>query len=281
LYYFAKVQVDVVILETGLGGRLDATNAVDSCVAVITPVSLDHTNILGTTLSQIAMEKAGIIKDTHQKIVIAPQEKEVMDIILDRCREFGVQSALVDWEKYGNLKVGLKGKHQVINAATAVEVANILRTMEFKISDEAVSEGLKNVSWPGRFELLRKKPDLIVDCAHNEASAQALSQTLKEEYPDRRVILVLGISVDKDIGAICKNLEANAAHIILTKAQHPRAYQFKPTDGRNYFGDKPVEIKESLPKALEKALEIAAPQDVIAVTGSIFIVAETMDYLKK
>ena len=145
LCYFAKSQVDMVILETGLGGRLDATNAVDSSVAVITPVSLDHTRILGPTLSKIASEKAGIIKNSHQKVVIAPQEKEAMDVVLARCREFGVEPVLVRPDKYENLKIGLKGKHQMINAATAIEAAAILKTMGFKISDEAMSEGLKNV----------------------------------------------------------------------------------------------------------------------------------------
>lgn len=279
LSYFSKSQVDIVILETGLGGRLDATNAVDSAIAVITPISLDHTRILGDTLGKIAAEKAGIIKDTQQKIVIAPQEPEAMDIILARCREFGVQSEFVNLGKYENLEIGLKGKHQRINAATAIEAALILRIMGFKISDEAITQGLKNIRWPGRFDLLRKKPDLIVDCAHNGASAQVLSQTLKEEYPDRRVILILGISADKDIAAICKSLNENASHIILTQAQHPRAYIFKLADGKHYFSDKPFEIKESLPQALEKALQIAKPQDVIVVTGSIFIVAEAMTYV--
>jgi dihydrofolate synthase/folylpolyglutamate synthase len=279
LCYFAKAQVQVVILETGLGGRLDATNAVDSSIAVITPVSLDHTQILGPTLSKIASEKAGIIKNSHQKAVIAPQEKEAMDVILARCREFGVEPVLVRGDKYENLKIGLKGKHQRINAATAIEAATILKTMGFKISDEAISEGLKNVLWPGRFELLRSGPDVIVDCAHNGASAQALAQTLREEYPHQRVILVIGVSQDKDVGAICNSLKEYVAHIFLTKARHPRAHLFTQAEGKNYFGDKPFEIIESLPKALEKALQIAGGQDVVLVTGSIFVVAEAMDFL--
>lgn len=278
LCHFAKAQVDVVILETGLGGRLDATNAVDSSVAVITPVSLDHTRILGSTLSQIASEKAGIIKNSHQKVVIAPQEKEVMDLMLQRCREFGVQPVLVSPEKYENLKIGLKGKHQILNAATAIEVGMILRSMEFKISDEAIREGVKNVFWPGRFELLSKDPDVIVDCAHNGASSKALSQTLKEVYPQRRIILVLGISQDKDAGAICNALKESVAYIILTKAHHPRAYSFKEAECKDYFSDKTFKIIESLPKALEKALQIAEAQDVVLVTGSIFVVAEAIDF---
>ena len=279
LYYFAKAQVDIVILETGLGGRLDATNAVDSSIAVITPVSLDHTRLLGTTIGQIAFEKAGIIKNSHQKVVIAPQENEAMDIIFKRCREFGIQPVLVDPGKYENLKIGLKGTHQMINAATAVEVTNILKTMGFSVNDEAMSAGLKNVLWPGRFELLRKNPDVIVDCAHNGASAYALSETLIKEYPQRRVILVLGISEDKDAGAICNNLKDNVGYFFLTKANHPRAHSFNDAEGKDYLGDKPFEITDSVAHALEKAWQIAGPQDVILVAGSVFVVAEAMDYL--
>jgi len=281
LYYFAKIKVDVVILETGLGGRLDATNAVDSFIAVITPVSLDHTRILGDTLGKIAFEKACIIKNSHQKVVIAPQENEAMEVILDRCKEFGVQPVLVATEKYENFKIGLKGSHQRINAATAMEVANILNTKGFSISDTAMSEGLNNVRWPGRFEVLKKNPSVIVDSAHNGASAQALAQTLQDEYPGRRVILVLGISEDKDIPAICSYLKENATQIILTKAAHPRSHQFTSEEGKKYFSDKPVEIIETMPQAIEKALQIAEKQDVVLVTGSIFIVAEATRILDK
>ncbi len=279
LCYFARAQADVVILETGLGGRLDATNAADSVVAVITPISLDHTRILGTTLSKIAFEKAGIIKNSRQKVVIAPQEKEAMDVLLARCREFGVEPVVVRGENHENLKISLKGKHQKINAAAAIETVAILKTMGFKISDEAVSEGLKNVRWPGRFEVLQKDPVVVIDCAHNGASAQVLAQTLMEVYPNRRSILVLGISQDKDAGAICNPLKNSVARIFLTKSCHPRAHLFTQAEAKSYFGDKPFEIIESLPKALEKALQQADSQDVVLVTGSIFIVAEARDFL--
>jgi dihydrofolate synthase / folylpolyglutamate synthase len=279
LYYFAKAHVDIVILETGLGGRLDATNAVDSSIAVITPISLDHTRILGSTLSKIASEKAGIIKSSNQRVVIAPKDKEAMGIILQRCGEFGIQPVIVNPQNYENLKISLKGKHQIINAATAIEAVIILKTMGFKINNDAMMEGLNNIRWPGRFELIRENPDVIVDCAHNEASAQALARTLMEVYPHRRVILVLGISEDKDTGAICNSLKDNVMSIFLTKASHPRAHLFTQAECKNYFGDKPFEITESLPQALEKALQIAGPQDVVLVTGSVFVVAEAIDCL--
>jgi dihydrofolate synthase/folylpolyglutamate synthase len=279
LSYFAKAGVDVVILETGLGGRLDATNAANSSIAVITPISLDHTRILGETVGKIASEKAGIIKNSSQKVVVAPQEKEAMDVILQRCQEFGILPVLIDMRSYENLKTRLKGRHQLVNAATAVETAKILKSMGFKISDEAITEGLKHLKWPGRFELLCRNPDIIADGAHNGASAAALSDTLSEVYPQRRVILIMGISQDKDAGAICKALKDNAAHIFLTKANHPRAHVFTSAQAKEYFEDKPFEITESLNEALEKALRMADPKDVIAVTGSIFIVAEARDHL--
>ncbi len=278
LYYFAKSQVDIVILETGLGGRLDATNAVDSDLAVITPVSLDHTRLLGSTLTQIAFEKAGIIKSSHQKVVIAPQEKEAMDVIGQRCREFGIQPVSVDPGEYENFKVGLKGEHQRINAATALEASGILRTMGFQINDEALAAGLKNVLWPGRFELLNNDPDVIVDCAHNGASASALSKTLDQEYPDRRVILILGLSEDKDAAAICKPLKDKAAHVFLTKARHPRAHLFTPAEAKDHFGGVPFEIVEDIDQALDKALRRADAQDVVLVAGSVFVVAEARDH---
>ena len=278
LCYFAKAQVDIVILETGLGGRLDATNAVDSDLAVITPVSLDHTRLLGSTLTQIAFEKAGIIKSSHQKVVIAPQEKEAMDVIGQRCREFGIQPVSVDPGEYENFKVGLKGEHQRINAATALEASGILRTMGFQINDEALAAGLKNVLWPGRFELLNNDPDVIVDCAHNGASASALSKTLDQEYPDRRVILILGLSEDKDAAAICKPLKDKAAHVFLTKARHPRAHLFTPAEAKDHFGGVPFEIVEDIDQALDKALRRADAQDVVLVAGSVFVVAEARDH---
>jgi dihydrofolate synthase/folylpolyglutamate synthase len=276
LYYFDKKKVDVAILETGLGGRLDATNAVDSMVAVITPVSLDHTRILGTTISQIATEKAGIIKNSLQKAVIAPQEKDAMDVVLARCREFGIVPVLVDPEKHRDLKISLKGNHQVINASTAIETAAVLETMGFKIPEEALKDGLRYVRWPGRFEILSRDPVVIVDCAHNDASARALAQTLSEEYPHRRVVLVIGVSQDKDVKAICGALKESVGYVFLTKASHPRAHAFTPTEGENYFGGIPFKIIEDLPQALDQAFQQAGAQDVVVVTGSIFVVAEAI-----
>ena len=151
--------------------------------------------------------------------------------------------------------------------------------MSFKISDEALLDGLKYVRWPGRFEVLRNDPDLVVDCAHNGASSRALAQVLKEEYPNRRIILVLGISRDKDPEAISHHLGEIAEHVILTKANHPRSYIFKEDEAKKYFGKTVLEFKDTLAKAIDKALEIAQVSDVIVVTGSIFLVAEAREWI--
>jgi len=271
--YFAKTKVDVVILETGLGGRLDATNAVHSMLAIITPISFDHTKILGSTLTQIAIEKAGIIKNSHQQVVIAPQEKEAMDIILNRCKEIGIHPILVNPGKYKNLKPGLKGQHQILNASVAIEAMGVLRSLGYNISEESQHEGLKKVRWPGRFEIIRENPTVIVDGAHNEASARALAWTIRQEYPHRRIIMVLGISQDKDVMAICNQFKNIISHVILSKVHHPRAHIFTDAQGK-IFGEKKYEIIEKLPNAIEKALKMAEAQDVIVITGSIFMVAE-------
>jgi len=276
LTYFFKNKVDVVVLETGLGGRLDATNAVDSKVAVITPISYDHTKILGSTLSKIAFEKAGIIKNSHQKVVIAPQEPEAMKVIVQRCQEFGIEPVIVSDKNHPLLKISLAGEHQQTNALVAIEA---VKQLGLKMDDEAILNALKHLPWPGRFELLKNNPDVIVDCAHNDASAQALALTIREKYPKKKVNLILGISQDKDIATICKYLNPIASKVFLTKAQHPRAHTFVPEEAKNYFADKSVEIMDNLSMALGKTLKQAKKEDVILITGSVFIVAEAREKL--
>ncbi len=274
--YFAKCQVDFVVLETGLGGRLDATNAVDAIITVLTPISMDHVNILGPTLTHIAAEKAGIVKHSYQEVVVAPQEKEAMDVIINRCREFGIAPLMVVPEKYKDLKIALRGAHQTVNAATALNVIEVLKKHGVKISEEAITDGLKHVRWSGRFEVIRENPLVVVDCAHNAASAKALAQALNDVYPYRRVIMVLGVSADKDVAKICSHLKENAAHVILTKADHPRAHTFTDKEAKQYFGSKPYTLIPDVPSALKEALRLTKTEDMIVVTGSIFIVAQAM-----
>jgi len=275
LYFFSQQDLDWVILETGLGGRLDATNAVDAMVAVITPISLDHTHILGKTLELITIEKAGIIKSSRQRAVIAPQDEKVMALLLNRCREFGIPPIVVDTVRCQDLEISLKGEHQRVNASTAVHVVELLRHWGCKVPDEAIAEGLKRARWPGRFEVLQKKPVVIVDSAHNAASARVLAKTVADGYSGRTVTLVLGVSLDKDIQGMARELKAMAARVILTKADHPRAHAFRHDEAEELFEGKEWSVTQTVHEALDLALSKARDNDVIVVAGSVFVIAET------
>lgn len=260
LVFFHRQKVDCVVLETGLGGRLDATNAAESTIAVITPISLDHVNILGKTVEAIAKEKAGIIKSSKQRVVLAPQPPEIMEVLKQRCAEFGIAPTVADEEKIRNVKVSLKGAHQRVNAAIAVEAVAHLRSLGYKIEDEAIGRGLSSTRWPARFEIVHERPTVVIDGAHNAASAKALAQTLTEEFPGRRIILVLGCSSDKDVQAIVRELKLVAQTIIWAKADHPRSHPFAGA--------------LSVPQAMEQAFSKAKPEDIIVVAGSLFVAAE-------
>jgi len=274
LYFFKQEKMDLVILEVGLGGRLDTTNAAPSAIAVITPVSLDHMKILGETIAKITAEKAGIIKNSRQQVVTAPQTAGAMSVIVNRCHEFGITPVLVEPGKYRDLKVPLKGDHQKVNAAVAVRTVELLRDQGYKINDEDIARGLKHTRWAGRFEVVRQEPLVIADGAHNAASARALAKTVRDEYPGRRVILVLGLSADKDAQAVAGELKDLGGIVILTKAGHARAYVFKPAQAQQLFPGRECAITANVKEALELALSKANKEDVIVVTGSLFIVAE-------
>lgn len=279
--YFARQHVDYAILETGLGGRLDATNAFDSMIAVITPISLDHTKILGDSLAKIAAEKAGIIKSSKQKLVIAPQEASVMQVIKARAREFGIQPIEVHPTQEQPLHLALKGAHQTVNASCALAVVDLLNQPNRIITKEAADEGLKRVRWQGRFEVLAKNPTVVVDGAHNPAAAQVLAKTVQDEYRQHRIILVLGLSGDKDIAGVCKPLALISDHIILTKADHPRSHVFSKEEAQTIFTGKKWVLSKDVKEALALAKAEAKKDDVIVVTGSLFVVGQTRDLIKK
>lgn len=279
--YFQQEGVQIAVLETGLGGRLDATNAFDSQFVVLTPISLDHTKILGDTLEKIAIEKAGIIKRTRQKVVIAPQPKKVMEVLNRRCKEFGIEPVIVQPSQYRHLKLSLKGQHQIINASCAAAVIQLLSQEGVKISGENFEEGLRCVRWQGRFEEIRTNPLVVVDGAHNPAASEVLAKTILDEYPSRRVVLVLGTSADKDIAGVCEPLKLISDCIILTKSKHPRSYTFSRQEAHDIFNSKEWFLTENTEDALSLAFSKAQKEDVIVVTGSLFIVAEVRELLKK
>lgn len=301
LQYFADRQVDLAVLEIGLGGRYDTVNVVTPLVSVITPISYDHMQVLGSTLPEIASAKAGIIKP-QVPVIITPQWLEAEQVIcgeaaqqlaplfraeLEGVRRVGLhgdadQRAFWYPAPIDPHKIGLGGAHQLDNARTAAGAALLLREHGFVIDDAAFAGGLQAAQWPGRFEIVARNPLIVVDGAMNGASAQRLREAINTlDY--RRLILILGTSRDKDITAIARELAPHAAVVILTRSYHPRAAT--PEQLAEHVRpllagpDVSVILTPDIPPAIDEARRVAHPDDLICVTGSLFPVAAAREYL--
>lgn len=313
--YFASRGVEIAILEVGLGGRLDATNVVCPRVSVITSISYDHTAILGNTLAEIAREKAGIIKP-NVPVVVAPQQDEALCVIEEIARERNAPLSAITtdlWfqvsgftfqvvpvkqsldthvfavtrralpnlkpETTLNLKLRLLGKHQLANAATALAAVSILREQGIAIPDDAIRDGLAQVEWPGRFEILARNPFVTVDGAHNADSAQQLVAALDALFPGARVQWIFATLSDKDARGIFTELLARAPSLIVTRPHHPRAADPRTlADLAREFGVEAT-ITETVGEALAIARRTAQAHDVIMVTGSVAFAGETREIL--
>ncbi|HDN79703.1 MAG TPA: bifunctional folylpolyglutamate synthase/dihydrofolate synthase [Chloroflexi bacterium] len=298
-HLFAREQVDIAVVEVGLGGRLDATNVITPLAAVITSLSFDHTYLLGNTLASIAKEKAGIIKEGIP-VVSAPQKPEALAVIEEVCQEKGAPLVLVgrDWSWrvltinlegqefevlrdsiviYRRLWIPLLGRHQFINATVAVACINELCNQGLGIPDKAVKEGLRQVRWPGRLEILQKRPFFVVDGAHNVDSANRLAEALRELFTWRRCILIFGASSDKDIPGMLRELLPLADEVLFASAHHPRATPpEKLAEEAKGLGYQSISVG-SVREAVQKALVEAGPEDLICATGSLFLVAEARE----
>ena len=302
LSYFYKQQVDFVVFETGLGGRLDATNAVPSLIAGITPISLDHTAILGNTLEAIAGEKAAIIKSRGQRVVIARQPPEALKVIKKRCQQFSVKPLFVgqditferkdfNWQRQRalirtpkaeyELSLRLHGLHQVENAATAVGFMTALQAEGYAVPAAAIRQGARTVFWPGRFEIIRRRPFIIIDGAHNPYSLTRLAETVRELFCRGTVYLILGVSADKDWLGICRAIFPVAREVILTKAHHPRALTWDPPAVSAVSTGQNIYYASHIKAAFRQVLKKVRPQDLILVTGSIFLVSEARALLSR
>jgi dihydrofolate synthase/folylpolyglutamate synthase len=306
---FAESQVDIAVVEVGLGGRLDATNIVTPLVSVITSLSYDHMNVLGNTLSQIAGEKGGIIKK-ERPVIVAPQEdsaRQVIeriaaeryapliqvgrDILFTSAEHSLDQQTLLIWassdqEKMNcflegmesswqpeKIAIPLLGYHQIQNAVTAYTVIQQVRAQGFEISEQAVQTGFASVKWPGRFEILHKDPILVVDSAHNLDSALKLRLTIDDYLGCRSVILLFGVSEDKDITGMFTQLMPRVKKVIATQSTHPRAYSAeKLVELAHQFGRSAVAIPD-IAAALQEAMIEADHETAVVVAGSIFVAA--------
>lgn len=296
--YLARHEVDIAVIEVGLGGRLDATNVITPQVSVITSLSYEHTAWLGDTLGQIAREKAGIIKP-GVPVVSAPQADEAMAVIEKVCAERKAPLIRVgrDWlfrsgsihpggqmfevrpasatsilpAAWTRFEIPLLGRHQIINATCALAAISVLPLERFEIPFRALREGLATVTWPGRIEVLSRQPLVIADGAHNEDSARRLVETLQEWFPGRRWTFVVGILSDKDHAAILNELAPLAEQMIVTRSRHARATDPEQLAEIARRIGLPVHISPDIKTALEEAL---GRGDAVCLTGSLSVAAE-------
>ena len=305
-YYFYRKKIDIGVIEAGLGGRLDATNIIDPILCVISPISYDHMHILGKSLKEITFEKTGIIKK-GSICVSSGQEGEVLEIISERCNSLGVELVVVGRDvvfnsveynvereifkvdgmlrAYNNLESSLLGVHQLANAATAVAAAEVLIRKGFNISSDDIRDGLYKAENPGRCEIVSENPLIILDGAQNRASARAIKDTIKRNMFFKRIILILGISKDKDIEGVCSELVSASDVIILTKSKVKRAAEpdVIKLSAERFCRDREriIVTRKTVEEAIAYAISISTSHDVILITGSLFLVGEAKEYFFK
>jgi dihydrofolate synthase/folylpolyglutamate synthase len=295
LHYFKQKLVDLAILEVGLGGRLDSTNVVDPLIAIITNIAKDHEEYLGKSILKIAQEKAGIIK-IGRPLITAATQPLVLRLFSKVCqgkespyfrvgKEFRyvrAEDGDFDYEglnrKLWGIHLNLKGFHQVINATTALGAMEVLEDLGYRVSTHAMIDGLKEVDWPGRLEIVSSSPRVILDGAHNPAGALVLKESLEKEFQYQNLILLIGIMKDKDIPSMLHLLAPLAHHIIFTKPHTDRAAApslLKKALGQN---GRKAEIAEDLREAIERGLSLTQEEDLLCITGSLYTVGEARAY---
>jgi dihydrofolate synthase/folylpolyglutamate synthase len=292
--YFAERRVDVAVVEVGMGGRMDATNVVHPDACAITRIGLEHTENLGRTVERIAREKSGILKRGVPAVTV---DQPALAVIRARAEELGCPLTVVGRDvRYSRLgfdldgqdvlfedgltletRIPLLGAFQPENAATAFAIALAVRE-KWNLTKAAIAGGLSAARWPGRLQVVRRDPTVIVDGAHNPSAAAALAESLQELFPGRKVTFVVGVLNDKDLAGIADSLGPLAAKVVATKARTPRA--FEPEEVRKAFeAHAPGSLAPDAKDALTRAIGSAAKEDVIVVTGSIYIAGEALELL--
>lgn len=282
LLAFREAKVELAILETGLGGRLDSTTAAGAEIVAITAIAMDHQEYLGHSLREIASEKAAIIKP-GVTAVVAPQEPEALDVIKQRCAEVEVtpRRVSVPAENYRHASISLRGKHQIKNAATAIALAEALNEHGFAISPAAIISGLETAKHPGRLEWWDGSPPILFDGAHNPAAAKALRKYL-DEFISRPITMIFGAMRDKDVRAIAEMLYPAAHQIVVTQVDNPRSATIEEliTAAPVGFDRAKIQAATSVPDALRIARAIVDKDSLILVTGSLYLVGAAQQCLR-
>ena len=269
LLAFRNARIELAILETGLGGRLDSTTAAKASIVAITPISMDHEEYLGDTLESIAAEKAAIIRPGVQA-VIAKQDPVALDVLLKRCEETGVTPILdTDMHGYEEVCLGLRGRHQIENAGVAIRLAELLN-----IPHAAIATGLETATHPGRLELIQHKPAFLIDGAHNPAGAESLRNYL-DELAVRPLTLVFGAMRDKQLEQMGEILFPCADTLILTTIDNPRSASIERLqEVADQFARGRIMTSESSAAALRIAESETPPEGLICIAGSLYLIGE-------
>ncbi len=298
--YFVDKKVDIAVIETGLGGRLDSTNVINPVVVGITNISIDHQNLLGKTIDSIAKEKAGIIKKGIP-VISVPQDPLAMREIkkqalavkaplsvtgkdidfsyrFESSREHGPHTRIcltTPTSKFEHLRVPLPGEHQAINCGLAIAMLDVLKAGGYKIDDAKAIEGLKDIKMPGRMEIIHNDPRILIDGAHNAASIRALVQAIGQHVPYDSMIVIFGCGQDKDIRGMLEQLQYGADKVIFTRSNSPKAiYPQELADMYTEICGKMCQTAMSLKEALRIASAAIGREDLICITGSFYLVGQ-------
>lgn len=293
--YFKEKRCDIVTLEVGCGGLLDATNIITTTLMeVIASISMDHTDLLGDTLAKIAAQKAGIIKPDTM-VVSAQQKSEAAQVIEDTCKEqhctlqmvdeskisnvhYGAEGQTFSYKTWENVAISLAGSYQIKNAALALEGVEALRKLGYALSDQQVREGLLHTAWRGRFTTLRRDPTVIIDGAHNPAAALELKESLERYFPGKTLYFVMGMFKDKDYAQVIDLTAPLARHIITVETPgNPRAMPARELAEAVGKVNPSVEWADSVAHGVEKALAMAGKEDAVIVFGSLSFLGEAAD----
>ncbi len=297
--YFAEKRPDIVLVEVGLGGRLDATNLVNPLLTIITPVSMDHQEFLGNNIASVAREKAGILKK-GVKAVISRQPSEVMEVVRARAEEVGaplmVEGANFETTETGyplfnyrgaslhleNLRCGLIGRHQLQNSAMALASAECLTEKGFQLNEKAVRQALVEVRWPGRLELIEEiEPQVLLDGTHNPGGARVLADALADHFPDRPVRLIIGMQVTKDLKTFLSILKPHIGGLHAVPLRDMACYE--PSEVARVAVEMGMEATahQTVAQALESAVAEAGENGLVLAAGSLYLVGEIRELIDR
>lgn len=298
-WYFREKKCDLVVLETGMGGSQDCTNVIrNTCISVLASVSMDHMKFLGNTLSDIAAQKAGIMKEGRPAVTMC-QKEEVMQVLKERAEKlsvpltvadsskaskirYGIERQRFDYDGMKNLEIRLAGSFQIDNAVLAIESVKLLLQQGFVIKEAALREGLLQTKWPGRFSVIGKKPLFIADGAHNEDAAKKLAQSIEFYFTKKRIIYIMGVLRDKEYEKIIGLTHSYADQIItITPPENPRGMGAYELAARIAEVHPQVTAADSLEEAVEMSCLLAGKEDVIIAFGSLSYLGRLIRIVEK